>query len=1436
MKRTIRLLTASLLAAAFGALFLFACTNPLMPPPRESGNGVPEGKGIVRINTGLARTAMPTTAFNHYEYWFSSDGAAPVQKPPVENRFELDPGSWTVTVKAYAGTEADTLAAEGTSEAFAITSGQDAGTISVTLHAVTGEGAGTLSYTLTYPAGVTVESFTLTLLAGDSPIDLLTGSVEGETDPLSRTGTETGITAGYYLAQAVLAKGGITSGKSDVVHIYNTLNTPLEWTFTAEYFTVSSILVSSGADSGPGSLRHAIDNAAPYSTIVIDSKVGTIRLNYTLQIIEDLTIQGNGVTITPSASWIGNNSMLYTGSDIMVNISRVHFKDGRKTWENGAAISAGNTILNLESCIFSGNQAERGGAIYNYDGTLTVKGCTFYGNSASGDGGAIYNAGGTVTLTGNLFYGNTAGSYPVVYDATSYGYNAANVAFGTGTAQSGWTAGTGDTTISAMPVSPLTFRVISGSGAENVITTLPEDYPTVDFYGNAVTAGAAAGAVQASVSGHYLDLSVNSSASGSVTASPQPDEDGLVSGSVTITADPSANSSFVYWLVDGVKSGDTSNPLELNVMAHTTVQAVFSRVVRVNNLGDTNGSASNVTLRYALTNAEDGDIIRFSAGLVQPGTSVIALNSLLPYITKSITIEGNGVTITPGASWTGRDSMLYVGVGGVGDSITVNISRVHFKDGLTVEAGAAICLMGDGTAVNLESCIFSGNQTNTTEGGGGAIFNFEGSLTVKGCTFYGNSTSTGGGAILNYYGTAALTGNLFYGNTDGYGYPVVGNIDDFVTSGVYNVVDAALGTNDNESGWTAGTGDKNINVLPVSPLTFRLLSLSGATNVITTLPEDYPTVDFYGNDITNGAAAGAVQEAASGSGYVLDLSVNSSASGSVTASPPPDEDGLVSGSVTITADPSANSSFVYWLVDVDGVKSVDTSNPRTFTMTVHTTVQAVFSRVVRVTNLGDTNGSASTVTLRYALANAEDGNTIRFSEGLVQPGTSVIALNSPLPIITKSITIEGNGVTITPGASWSGDESMLGISSIGKTVNISRVHFKDGLTGEDGAAIYVNDRAALNLESCIFSGNQADYGGGAIYNYGGTLTVKGCTFYGNSALAPDVGGGVIFNTGTVTLTGNLFYGNTAANYPVVRNSYSSVTSGGYNVVDAALGASNDQSGWTAGAGDKTISAMPVSPLTFRLLSGSGAANVLTTLPSGYPAVDFYGNAVTAGAAAGAVQASASGSGHYLGLSVNNSDWGSVAASPSSADGLFSGNVSITATPSANSSFDHWLVNGVKSVDTSNPLELDVTAHTTVQAVFTGHSSGISNISYSGTWTLQSGGRYQSPVPAYNGTTKKARVSFTTTAGNALILIQLEVSSEKSFDFAFISTLDNASAAVDDITETGIGTYPGSVISGEATVTIAIPVPTAGRHFIDIGYQKDHSSSGGSDRAWFKVLE
>jgi uncharacterized repeat protein (TIGR02543 family) len=141
--------------------------------------------------------------------------------------------------------------------------------------------------------------------------------------------------------------------------------------------------------------------------------------------------------------------------------------------------------------------------------------------------------------------------------------------------------------------------------------------------------------------------------------------------------------------------------------------------------------------------------------------------------------------------------------------------------------------------------------------------------------------------------------------------------------------------------------------------------------------------------------------------------------------------------------------------------------------------------------------------------------------------------------------------------------------------------------------------------------------------------------------------------------------------------------------------------------------------------------------------------------------------------------------------------------------------------------------TTVYAKWTGSYSTVTSITYSsvsgGTWTVESDGRHKSPTIS-NSTTTKSRISFTSIAANQVIVIQLDVSSEPSYDYAFISTLNNGSATYQS------GYYSGSLISGTNSVTVSIPVPTVGNHFVDIGYRKDGSNSSGSDCAWFKVIQ
>jgi hypothetical protein len=1267
-------------AAALGLLLLAACANILAPPPRQAA-GLAEGKGAVRIETGAgdARTALPEAVFDHYEYLFSKEGDSPLASMTSSGEapdavFELEPGNWSVTVKAYVGSEPDTLAAEGSAN-FTIAVGQET-PIEVKLSPTASDGTGTLNYTLRYPATAEVRAFTLTRITADTSADL-TGGNPVTDNPFAGSLASA---SGYYLARASLAKDGITAEKTEVVHIYKNMTTELELEFDDPDF--KAIVVASSADSGPGTLRQALIDAQNGVTILInlpeDDRVITLTSG-PLQIGTSLTIEGNGATVTQSGFTAANNSQLLRvggGTTTFVYIRRIHFTGGRGL-ASGAAVYNSGAKLFLESCIFSDNRATNGGAVFaesSIINSLAVRGCTFYGNTAVNQGGAISFSGGksALLLDGNVFWANTAATDPAVYVASSRN-----------------TPGS-FTNAASQPVTLVSFRPLTGGPALGALAARPEVYPETDFYGDPIPeTDVAAGAAQipAQGSGYVLDYGAIGAGEVAIISGP-PDEDGLYSDSVTLSA---SNGSFGYWIVNGIQDGESSNTLVVPMTGHTIVRAKFFLEVT---------SAANDgpgTLREALTNADAGDTIVFRLPAEE---KTITLTAVLPGIAQKIDIEGNGATLTQRGIVPSTDTQFFRITTTAGD---LRVSRLHFKGGRTTGYGGAI--YNEQGKLTLESCIFSDNvDTSTSTGrGSGAICNRNNaSLTVYGCTFYGNTTASQGGAIYKTGSDAFnLIGNVFWGNTAA-SYPVLGGTPTLTVQG-FNVSDKEGGTSATQSGWNFATGDKQAMSLPFSFATFRPIGGAGLENVITTRPSGYPKTDFYGDPIPEeNAAAGAAQiPTATGNSFVLDYAAvgagELSASGATV-----DADGLTpaGSNVILTAQASAGARFAYWTVD--GAKDGEQSPELTVAMNAHKTVRAVFSTIHTINTLDSGPGS-----LREALDKAVSEDTIVF------PAGQTITLFTPLSSIRKSLVIEGNGATLTQRGFIPASQSQLLNFIQGAAASISRLHFKGGRATGQGGAIR-SSQSNLTLESCIFSDNVTTNtgatGGGAIWSGNGTLSVSGCTFYKNTG---GEGGAIYYNQGSgaiaggpLTLTGNVFLGNTATTSPVVGvATNSTVISGGHNVSDTAGGTGSSQSGWQFETGDNAdiyAGASPfLSSVSFRPFSGGAALNAITTLPSGYPEEDFYGDPIQTPAAAGAAQTAVQGTGYILNYAAVGA--GAVVASGGTVneDGLSpaSSEVTLTATPLSYGVFEYWTVDGAMQADPSPVLTVTMDKDKTVRAVF-----------------------------------------------------------------------------------------------------------------------------------------
>ena len=163
--------------------------------------------------------------------------------------------------------------------------------------------------------------------------------------------------------------------------------------------------------------------------------------------MQDLTIQGPGAgqLAVVSGGNTFSASSRSTGATTVVTLSGLTITHGyvaANPGYGGGIFNDGST-LTLSGCILSGNNALEGGAVYNNGSTstLTVSGCMLSGNNAleggavynsalaratinkstlsgnianggdyyEGDGGGVYNFEGTMTLSGCTRSGNSAG-------------------------------------------------------------------------------------------------------------------------------------------------------------------------------------------------------------------------------------------------------------------------------------------------------------------------------------------------------------------------------------------------------------------------------------------------------------------------------------------------------------------------------------------------------------------------------------------------------------------------------------------------------------------------------------------------------------------------------------------------------------------------------------------------------------------------------------------------------------------------------------------------------------------------------------------------------------------------------------------------------------------------------------------------------------------
>ncbi len=194
-----------------------------------------------------------------------------------------------------------------------------------------------------------------------------------------------------------------------------------------------------------------------------------------------------------------------------------------------------------------------------------------------------------------------------------------------------------------------------------------------------------------------------------------------------------------------------------------------------------------------------------------------------------------------------------------------------------------------------------------------------------------------------------------------------------------------------------------------------------------------------------------------------------------------------------------------------------------------------------------TSADSGAGSLRQAVLDAAVGEEIQFSV------TGTITLTSGQIQISQNLTITGPG---TANLTIDGNNNSRIFYVSAGTVNISGVTLDNGNSASYGGAI--ENEGTLNLTNCVITNCDANgigngYGG-AIDNYGGTVTLQDCTLSGNTAT--DDGGAIRNEGGTVNVTNCTINGNTASGAGGGIQAYS----GTLNVTNSTISGNNATDG------------------------------------------------------------------------------------------------------------------------------------------------------------------------------------------------------------------------------------------------------------------------------------
>ncbi len=360
----------------------------------------------------------------------------------------------------------------------------------------------------------------------------------------------------------------------------------------------------------------------------------------------------------------------------------------------------------------------------------------------------------TLTVTGP---NNYLESYPAVASGGVATFNLSSVAL---TAAGTYTYTATDTTAAGVSAATASETVTAQSTAASLTVT---GYPTTQYVGVAGTATVEALDTYGNLISGYSGTATVTTSDTAATITPNPVTLSGGAGTVTVTFNTLGAQSITAsatGLTSGTETGITVSPIPSFVV--TTATDTTAGVAA-------NCPGSNCSLRDALAAASQagaGNITFDPTAFASAQTITLGSTAAIPLqIAGDTTITGpttgsgatlaNLVTVDGAGTYT----VFETGFGLLGASSA--IANLNIQNGNGGADGIGIPGMGGGAgginnygALTLTHCVF----TNNTGTDAGAIYNWDGVLTVTASTFTGNS-SLGGSTSNGWYGDAGAIFN-----------------------------------------------------------------------------------------------------------------------------------------------------------------------------------------------------------------------------------------------------------------------------------------------------------------------------------------------------------------------------------------------------------------------------------------------------------------------------------------------------------------------------------------------------------------------------------------------------------------------------------------------------------------------------------------------------